>query len=90
MFKILTVAFSILVGVVSAANAQAVIFDKDGLSAAVFDNGVARLRHLDLEADDGAQVEVRSGLQSGDRLILNPPVGLTAGMKVTAPGAPSA
>jgi RND family efflux transporter MFP subunit len=64
---------------------QAVIFDKDGLSAAVFDDGTARLRHLDLEADDGAQVEVRAGLKSGDRLILNPPVGLTDGMKVTSP-----
>jgi RND family efflux transporter MFP subunit len=64
---------------------QAVIFDKDGLSAAVFDKGTARLRHLDLDADDGAQVEVRAGLKSGDRLILNPPVGLTDGMKVTTP-----
>jgi RND family efflux transporter MFP subunit len=67
---------------------QAVIFDKDGLSAAVLENGAARLRHLDLEADDGAQVEVRAGLSPGDRLILNPPVGLTDGMKVsTTPGA---
>lgn len=62
---------------------QAVIFDNDGLSAAVFDNGTARLRHLDLEADDGAQVVVRGGLKPGDKLILNPPVGLTDGMKVT-------
>jgi RND family efflux transporter MFP subunit len=62
---------------------QAVIFDKDGLSAAVFDNGTVQLRHLDLEADDGAQVAVRGGLKAGDRLILNPPVGLTDGMKVT-------
>jgi RND family efflux transporter MFP subunit len=64
---------------------QAVVFDTDGLSAAVFDNGTARLRHLDLEADDGAQVAVRAGLKPGDRLILNPPVGLTDGMKVTTP-----
>jgi RND family efflux transporter MFP subunit len=61
---------------------QAVIFDKNGLSAAVYENGVARLRHLDLEADDGAQVEVRAGLEPGDQLILNPPVGLSDGMKV--------
>ena len=62
---------------------QAVIFDKDGLSAAVFDNGTARLRHLDLEADDGGQVAVRAGLKAGDKLILNPPIGLTDGMKLT-------
>ena len=62
---------------------QAVIFDKEGLSAAVYENGEARLRHLDLEADDGAQVAVRAGLRPGDQLILTPPVGVTDGMKVT-------
>ncbi len=61
---------------------EAVIFDKDGLSAAVYENGKARLRRLDLEADDGAQVEVRAGLNPGDQLILNPPVGLSDGMRV--------
>jgi RND family efflux transporter MFP subunit len=62
---------------------QAVIFDKDGLSVAVYENGEARVRHLDLEADDGAQVAVRAGLRPGDQLILTPPVGVTDGMKVT-------
>ena len=33
---------------------QAIIFDKDGLQAAVYDNGVVRLRHLDVAADNGA------------------------------------
>jgi RND family efflux transporter MFP subunit len=61
---------------------EAVIFDKDGLSAAVYENGEARLRHLDLEADDGARVEVRAGLKPGDQLILNPPIGLSDGMRV--------
>ena len=61
---------------------QAVIFDKDGLSAAVFEDGVARLRHLDLERDNGATVEVRAGLKPGDIIILNPPVGIQDGMKV--------
>jgi RND family efflux transporter MFP subunit len=63
---------------------EAVIFDKDGLSAAVYESGRARLRHLDLSADEGAQVEVQSGLEPGDRLILNPPVGVTDGMPVAA------
>ena len=62
--------------------AQALIFDADGLSAAVYRNGVARLRHLDLERDDGAQVEVRSGLEPGDQVILNPPLDIQDGMKV--------
>jgi multidrug efflux pump subunit AcrA (membrane-fusion protein) len=64
---------------------QAVIFDKDGLLAAVDDNGVARLRHLDVAADNGGTVDVRAGLQAGDRLILNPPIGVTDGMRVTTP-----
>jgi RND family efflux transporter MFP subunit len=62
---------------------QALIFDKDGLSAAVYDDGAVHLRRLNLAADDGASVEVRAGLQPGDQLILNPPIGVTDGMKVT-------
>jgi RND family efflux transporter MFP subunit len=62
---------------------QAILFDKDGLQAAVDDNGVVRLRHLDVAADNGGTVDVRSGLGAGDRLILNPPIGVTDGMRVT-------
>lgn len=65
----------------------AVIFDKDGLSAAVYRNGTAELHHLDLQADDGAQVEVRAGIDPGERIILNPPIGVENGMRVQlAPG----
>jgi RND family efflux transporter MFP subunit len=64
---------------------QAIIFDKDGLQAAVEENGVARIRHLDVAADNGATVDVRSGLKAGDRLILNPPIGITTGMRVKTP-----
>jgi RND family efflux transporter MFP subunit len=64
---------------------QALIFDKDGLQAAVYENGVARLRHLDVAADDGRTVDVRAGLQAGDHLILNPPIGVTDGMRVRTP-----
>jgi RND family efflux transporter MFP subunit len=60
----------------------AIIFDKDGLQAAVDDNGTARLRHLDVAADNGGTVEVRTGLHTGDRLILNPPIGVIDGMRV--------
>jgi multidrug efflux pump subunit AcrA (membrane-fusion protein) len=48
--------------------AQVVIFDKNGLSAAVYDDGVLRLRRLDLAADEGSVVEIRGGLRQGDRL----------------------
>ena len=64
---------------------QALIFDKDGLQAAVYENGVARLRHLDVAADNGGTVDVRAGLRPGDRLIVNPPIGVTDGMRVTTP-----
>jgi RND family efflux transporter MFP subunit len=60
---------------------EAIIFDKNGLSAAVFADGEVHLRHLDLQADNGAQVEVRAGLKPGDQVILNPPLNVTEGMK---------
>jgi hypothetical protein len=49
----------------------------------VFNDRAVQLRVLNVEADDGAEVEVRSGLRQGDQLILNPPVGVTEGMRVT-------
>jgi RND family efflux transporter MFP subunit len=63
---------------------QSVIFNQNGLSAAVFDNGVARLRSLNVLRDDGAQVEIRSGLNPGDTIIMSPPVGIKDGMRVEA------
>jgi RND family efflux transporter MFP subunit len=67
----------------------AVIFDASGLNVAVDDDGVAHLRHITLAADNGASVEVRSGLRSGDLLILDPPIGVSDGMRVTTPNGPA-
>ena len=61
---------------------QAVIFNKDGLSAAVVSNGKVKLRKLELEADNGVNVEVRIGLRPGDRVILSPPANIADGMRV--------
>jgi RND family efflux transporter MFP subunit len=66
--------------------AQALIFDKSGLSAAVFDDGIVRIRHLNLLADNGAEVDVRSGLEPEDKIILNPPINIRDGMRVMAAG----
>jgi hypothetical protein len=66
-----------------------VIFNQDGLSAAVYRDGTLQLRHLDLAADDGAQVEVRSGLQAGDQVILDPPVNAVDGMRVGTASPPT-
>jgi RND family efflux transporter MFP subunit len=63
---------------------NAVVFDRNGLSAAVYDKGVVRLHHLDLAEDDGATVVVRAGLEAGDRVVINPPVDLADGMRVAA------
>lgn len=68
--------------------AQAVIFNKDGLSVAVDEDGMVRLRHLDVLADDGAEVEVRAGLNPNDQIILNPPIGAADGMHVTSTESP--
>jgi RND family efflux transporter MFP subunit len=61
---------------------QAVIFNKDGLSAAVVSNGKVELRKLELEADSGVNVEVRIGLRPGDRVIVSPPANIADGMRV--------
>lgn len=63
---------------------EAVIFNKNGLSAAVLEDGHIHVHDLDLQADDGAQVEVRAGLKPGDKIVLSPPVNLTEGMPAKA------
>jgi RND family efflux transporter MFP subunit len=67
--------------------AEAVIFDEHGLSVAVADGGRAHLRHIQLEADNGAEVEVKEGLNAGERVILNPPIDISDGMPIKADGA---
>jgi RND family efflux transporter MFP subunit len=64
--------------------AEAVIFDERGLSVAVAASGRAHLRHIELEADDGAEIEVKQGLDAGDRVILNPPIDIADGMPIKA------
>jgi len=62
---------------------QAVIFNKDGLMAAVVDSdGKLHLQKLDVEYDNGADLEVRGGLKAGDKVILSPPAGASEGMQV--------
>lgn len=69
---------------------EAVIFDHTGLSAAVDDGGIVRLRRIDLAEDDGANVVVRAGLNPGDRVIVSPPVDVVDGMRVQAADTPAA
>ncbi len=61
---------------------QAVIFNDQGLSVAVVEDGKIAVHHLDVAADDGAQIRVRGGVKDGEKIILNPPVDLVVGEKV--------
>jgi RND family efflux transporter MFP subunit len=65
-----------------AVPAEAIIFDRNGLQVAVVNNGKAEIRKVRVTRDRGTQVEVDSGVQAGDQVILNPPVTLADGSKV--------
>jgi RND family efflux transporter MFP subunit len=62
---------------------EAVIFNRNGLSVAVVEEGVARIRTITVARDFGTSVEVNTGLAAGDQVILNPQVDLAEGHKVT-------
>ncbi|HWK34520.1 MAG TPA: efflux RND transporter periplasmic adaptor subunit [Hyphomicrobium sp.] len=63
---------------------DAVVFDSDGLHVAVLEDGVARMRRINLVHDLGANVEVNQGLKEGDVVIRAPPINLTDGARVQA------
>jgi multidrug efflux pump subunit AcrA (membrane-fusion protein) len=54
------------------------------LDVGVVVDGKVELRKLDVEADNGSDLEARGGLKPGDHVILNPPVNVTDGMRVRA------
>jgi RND family efflux transporter MFP subunit len=62
--------------------AAAVIFNQDGLSVAVAENGVAHIRRITTVRDFGTTIEVSDGVREGEQLILNPSVDLAEGQKV--------
>jgi RND family efflux transporter MFP subunit len=69
---------------------EAIVFNRDGLSVAVVEDGVAHFRHVTVVRDFGTTVEVSAGVKEGDQVILNPPVDLTDGRKVQVrPGPPA-
>src|SRR3984957_20085568 len=55
---------------------EALVFNRSGLSVAVVENGVVRVRKLTVVRDRGTSVEVSDGVKDGDQVILNPPVDL--------------
>jgi RND family efflux transporter MFP subunit len=62
--------------------AEAIIFNRNGLQVAVIKNGKTEIRKVRVTRDMGTQVEVDSGVGSGDQVILNPPVNLVDGSRV--------
>jgi RND family efflux transporter MFP subunit len=71
--------------------AEAIIFNRNGIQVAVVSNGKAEIRKVNVTRDLGTRVEVDSGINAGDQVILNPPVNLVDGSKVqTRPEATAA
>jgi RND family efflux transporter MFP subunit len=69
---------------------ESIIFNREGLSVAVVQDGVARIHPITVVRDLGTTVEVSMGVKDGDQVILNPPVDLTDGRKVKIrPGPPA-
>ena len=62
--------------------ASAIIFNQNGMQAAVVENGVAHLHKIAITTDFGTEADVNAGIQNGDQVILQPPVNLADGDKV--------
>jgi RND family efflux transporter MFP subunit len=62
--------------------AEALLFNRNGLQAAVVKDGKAEIRTVRIARDLGTRVEVDAGLRAGESVILNPPVSLVDGGKV--------
>ncbi len=62
--------------------ADAVIFNQNGLLAAVVESGVAHMHKITILRDFGREVEVSEGVKAGDQVIISPPVDLQEGAKV--------
>lgn len=79
-------------GPVFIVPSAALIFRREGLRlGTVVDGDIARLVPVVIGEDDGATVQIVSGLNGSDRVIQDPPDSLIDGEKVTvvSPGSPS-
>jgi multidrug efflux pump subunit AcrA (membrane-fusion protein) len=70
---------------------SALIFDQSGLRVATIDskNRVV-LKTVTIARDLGSLVEIGSGLNADDRVVANPPDGITSGDEVRIAGEPGA
>jgi len=63
--------------------ADALIVNRDGMQVAVYENGRARIRKVTLLQDNGDSVDVATGLDPADQVIVSLPVDLTDGAPVS-------
>jgi hypothetical protein len=69
---------------------EAIVFNGDGLSVAVVEGGIARIRPVTVARDFDKTVKVSAGVKDGDRVILNLPVDLVDCRKIQVRPAPLA
>jgi RND family efflux transporter MFP subunit len=69
---------------------EAIIFNRNGLSVAVVQDGVVHIRPINEVRDFGTSVEVNAGVKEGDQVILNPAVDIAEGRKVRVKPPPPA
>jgi RND family efflux transporter MFP subunit len=60
----------------------AIIFNQAGVQVAVVENDTVRLRKIEVVRDLGTEVEASGGVTAGEKVILNPKVGVTDGSRV--------
>ena len=63
--------------------ASAIIFNASGLYVLVAENGFAHQRKITETRDLGTEIEVAEGVQPGDQVVLNAPIDLGDGSKVS-------
>jgi len=61
---------------------EAIVFNRNGLSVAVVEDGAAHFHPVTVVRDFGTTVEVSTGVRDGDQVILNPSVDLADGHQV--------
>jgi RND family efflux transporter MFP subunit len=63
--------------------ASAIIFDENGMQVAVVDKGIAHLHRIAITTDLGTEFEVNEGVEAGDKVIVQPPVNIADGDRVS-------
>jgi len=63
--------------------AEAIILNGGALEVAVVRDGIAHIEKISIARDLGTEVEAVAGVVEGDQVIINPPVGLAGGARVS-------